>query len=1167
MSIVSFRMSAVVVCLVLLTGSSFAFVPNKDAAEDASTTTATVGTAGPSGYDPPIQPASDEAVRALSSFRVPEGMQASLVAAEPLLANPVAFWIDGEGRYWVCETFRQGNAVVDNRGRDYWLLDDLAAQTVEDRLGYYRKHLGEEGLKAFSEHHDRIRVLSDKNGDGKVDEATVFADGFNDPVEGTGAGVMTVGDDVYYTNIPHLWRLRDTNGDGVADERKALLSGFGVRTAFRGHDMHGLVMGPDGRIYFSIGDRGYNVVTQEGERLARPDTGAVFRCEPDGSNLEVYAYGLRNPQELAFDDYGNLFTGDNNSDSGDRARWVYVAEGSDSGWRMYYQYQDDRGPWNRELMWLPYDTPALDSEIATGTPTGVAVKDVQPAYILPPVANLGDGPSGLTYYPGVGLSDRYDGHFFLCDFRGTPNNSGIRSFAVKPKGAGFELVDSHEFIWSILCTDADFTPDGRFIIADWVNGWNGEGKGRLYAFSDPQHVKEAAESANLLAEDFSKRTPEELIGLFSHRDQRVRQKAQFALASRPMATWTPLALDHLKQSNAITALHLVWAAGIAGRRQGIENGDQAYIFGRASSPSASRDSRVRAAAIRAAADVLSAVERDAPEEHHIRSMLNQTITSGFVDRDPVVQRESLLAMARVLNSTDGTLIQPSFAQLLNRAGDDPVLRHAIQMLLAQCHTDFLVSAKDDASIRYRVASVVALRRKHAPQVAEFLNDPAPSVVTEAARAINDVPIEEATPQLAAIASKEGLNDPTLRRVLNANFRLGTKANAEAVAKVAAIDATPVSLRVEAIEELKLWAEPPQTDRVTGMYRPIEPRDAAFVAEVARPMLDTLLSASDARVRAAAIELAAAHTIGEAEPALRKFVAETERNDAERIAALQALSAIGANDLNAILETAVADDSPKVRAEARSLWAKYDPKAAVPVLDQTIADGATVEKQAAIAALADLGNQQADAVLARWFDKFVSGQVPAEIGLDLLEAAGKREALKGRLEAYQSAASSGDKLAAWQTSLVGGNAERGRDIFMNRASVSCLRCHKVEDNRGGEVGPNLAKIGSEKDRNYLLASLVTPNTKIAEGFESVVLVTSEGKVLTGVKRAEDDKSVTIITAEGKGIVVPKDEIEERAVGQSAMPEDLLKHLSKHDVRDLVEYLTTQKGQGRANATEE
>ena len=160
--------------------------------------------------------------------------------------------------------------------------------------------------------------------------------------------------------------------------------------------MHGLIIGHDGRLYFSIGDRGYNVDTPTG-KLFDPESGAVFRCELDGSNLEVFATGLRNPQELAFDDHGYLFTGDNNSDSGDKARWVNVMEGGDTGWRMMYQYLPDRGPFNRDKIWQPFSAET-------------------PAYTIPPIENISDGPSGLNCYPGHRFNGRLSELLLLSRF-------------------------------------------------------------------------------------------------------------------------------------------------------------------------------------------------------------------------------------------------------------------------------------------------------------------------------------------------------------------------------------------------------------------------------------------------------------------------------------------------------------------------------------------------------------------------------------------------------------------------------------------------------------------------------------------------------------------------------------------------------------------------------
>ena len=142
------------------------------------------------------------------------------------------------------------------------------------------------------------------------------------------------------------------------------------------------------------------------------------------------------------------------------------------------------------------------------------------------------------------------------------------------------------------------------------------------------------------------------------------------------------------------------------------------------------------------------------------------------------------------------------------------------------------------------------------------------------------------------------------------------------------------------------------------------------------------------------------------------------------------------------------------------------------------------------------------------------------------------------------------------SLEGGYAKRGYYIFFGRSSASCRRCHSVQ-NSGGAVGPELSVIGKEKNREYLLEAIVAPNAKIAKGFEPVIAVMHSGKVYAGTKRSDEGTTLELMLADGTVISLPKDEIDELAKGQSAMPADLIKHLSLADLRDLVEYLAQQQ----------
>src|SRR5579859_7161098 len=116
-------------------------------------------------YSPYVAKASDQAVKAITGFRVPVGMKASLFAAEPLLANPVAFCFDEKGRCYVAETFRLHHGVTDDRGHMDWLDDDLASRTVADRVALYKKHLKDK-FSTYETEHDRIRLIEAAKDDG-----------------------------------------------------------------------------------------------------------------------------------------------------------------------------------------------------------------------------------------------------------------------------------------------------------------------------------------------------------------------------------------------------------------------------------------------------------------------------------------------------------------------------------------------------------------------------------------------------------------------------------------------------------------------------------------------------------------------------------------------------------------------------------------------------------------------------------------------------------------------------------------------------------------------------------------------------------------------------------------------------------------------------------------
>lgn len=1068
---------------------------------------------------PVIAEASDEATQAMGGFQKPDGFDVSLFAAEPQVANIVAIYVDMQGRVWVCETFRQKVGVADNRGNERWLDEDLAARTVEDRYAYMLKHIPD-ATTSYTANDDRIRLLIDEDGDFVADSATVFADGFNDVVAGTGAGVLSYRDKVYYTCIPDLWILADEDGDHVAEVRESRHYGFGVRFAFRGHDMHGLTLGPDGRLYFSIGDRGYNVPTMDGLG-ENPESGAVFRCELDGSRLEVFASGLRNPQELAFDEWGNLFTGDNNSDSGDQARWVHVVQGGDSGWRMSYQYLPDRGPFNREKIWHP-------------------AHPGQPAYIVPPVVNFADGPSGLTYYPGTGLGDEFIGRFLLCDFRGQASNSGIRSFRMQPKGAGFEMIDAAQPFWNILATDADFGPDGALYVADWIHGWDGLDKGRIYRFTNPEaEQSEVVQEVKRLLNTGMQMTDEvDLVRLLGHQDRRLRQEAQFELARRGAFE----AFDGAARYNRslLARVHAIWGIGQIARGDARLDEASETLAGLLRD----KEAEVRAQACSVIGDL-----RDTTYAAQVAELL--------LDAEPRVRFFAAQAIGRL----EYPAALPNVVRMLSENADsDVVLRHAGIMALAGIAKEDSGAVRElsqNNSVSVRLAATVALRKNSDSNVALFLNDADPAVVVEAARAIHDLPLNDALPALAALIDRPSDNDDLVRRILNANYRLGSAENAESLARFAATTSNE-AWGQEALELLALWTNGLGRDRVLGMWRPVEARESVDAREALDRHLSELLGRGGV-IADRATDVASSLGIEAIIPRLVQRVTQSDLQGSARAAALRALAQLNADGFDAIVSQALSAEAPELRAAAADLMIDRDQSKALEALSRAVHSDYAFERQAAFASLGRIAESpQAREQLTQAAQRLAAGQIPADTVLDVITAIERlpeadRDAL---LADYWQTLDANDELARYRPAMVGGDAARGERLFYERASLSCVRCHTI-GGVGGQVGPNLSRIGLDKEREYLLQAIVLPNAAIAKDFEGVLIQTLDGSTIAGIVKTDDEVKMELLTAEGNIVTVLKEDIDAIVPGKSSMPEDLVKHLSALELRDLIEFLAAQQ----------
>ncbi|GAB4025473.1 HEAT repeat domain-containing protein [Spirosoma koreense] len=1087
-----------------------------------------------------------KAIEATVTPELAQGLTLRLWGVDSLVADPIAINIDDNGRLYYTRTNRQKNSEFDIRSHQDWEIESNRLQTIEDKRAFLHRvlspensakndwlkdlnHDGSHDWRDMTVEKENVYRIEDTSGDGVADLSQLVVDDFHDEVTDVAGGVLSHGDDLYVAVAPDLWRMQDKDGDGIAETKTSISHGYGVHVGFGGHGMSGIVMGPDGKVYWQIGDIGFNGKGPDGKKWEHPNSGVIVRSNPDGSDFEVFAHGVRNTHEFVFDEYGNLISEDNDGDHpGEKERLVYIVNGSDTGWRSNWQYGKYRDPNNNTYkVWM-------DEQMYKPRFEG------QAAYITPTLANFVSGPAGMRYNPGTALSPAYKNTFFIAEFVGNPARSGIHAFKLKPKGASFELGDQKKVLGNVLATGIDFGPDGALYIADWINGWDAKDYGRIWKLDDQAGAAWAdrQRTKTLLAEKFAGRSETELGELLKNPDMRVRQKAQFELAKRGGKAADVFTASTKQTDNQLARVHGIWGISQLARQ------DKQY--GRLLLPLLTdADPEIRAQAAKWLGDIryteAGAALLPLLKDSNSRARFFAAEALGRIAYEPAIQ---------------------PIIQLLEANNDEDVyIRHAGSLALARIGKAApVVALASHPSRAVRIAAVVALRRMSDPGIGAFLADKDEFVVTEAARGINDdLSIPAALPALGKVLQNtQFTNEALLRRSINANLRVGTPEAMQTLVDYMQKEGAPVAMRAEAMEALSTWAKPSVLDRVDGRYRGVVERDPALLKTKTADAYTKLLTHPELALRLSAVKAITKLNLSSAsEPLFSRLT--TDKDATVRVAALRALAAMNDKQVSKAIETALADSDKSVRVAGLDLLAKSDmPKARiVTLLSDVINTRTTEEKQAALLTLGKLPIASSQPVLDGLLNKLSAGTLPAELQLELEEALESSHSapLNTRYKAITAKLSPDALLASYKGSLLGGEPDLGRRIFFRHQTAQCIRCHAYDD-LGGNAGPRLNGVASRLTREQLLEALINPSARLAPGFGTVNLKLKNGKAVSGILQGETPTEVKVKVGDQPDVAIPKDQIAKRTTAPSSMPE-MRYLLTKREIRDVVSFLSTLK----------
>jgi mono/diheme cytochrome c family protein/HEAT repeat protein len=342
-----------------------------------------------------------------------------------------------------------------------------------------------------------------------------------------------------------------------------------------------------------------------------------------------------------------------------------------------------------------------------------------------------------------------------------------------------------------------------------------------------------------------------------------------------------------------------------------------------------------------------------------------------------------------------------------------------------------------------------------------------------------------------------METPLLRRIIDANLRLGEASNLEAIAGIAMNPDLPPVIRDEAMAAMTTFESPGPRDRVLGWWRPVEnaPRDPAVLKPIYARTLPAMSEDARGSIRTASRELAGRVGVGLDPTALFDTVMNAAELPADRVACLRQLGRSDDERINEAIAISLASDAPTLRAEARDQATVRDPAEGLALYLETMSTGTRYERQRAVMGLSKLDDARASQrIRGLAVGMLGSGGSSSPIAVEIHEASLRstdpETAAIGR--AWTDRAT--ESAAEWSIALEGGDPEAGALVARYHAGAQCLRCHVIEG-RGGDAGPKLDGIAARSDPATILQSVIDPQAVLVEGYGSASAMPNLRQVLT------------------------------------------------------------------------